>query len=108
VQDPDGACVVLRLSRRAFPFIVKAFADSGYVGEAPAQADSIRIEKVKKPPDQAGFAVHPRRWVVERFCAWISRNRRLWKDPEATLTSARAFLYAASVMLLVSRLGRHS
>jgi hypothetical protein len=64
VQDRDGACVVLRLSRRAFPFIVKAFADSGYVGEAPAQADSIRIEKVKKPPDQAGFAVHPRRWVV--------------------------------------------
>src|SRR3990170_3766321 len=49
-----------------------------------------------------------RRWVVERFFAWISRNRRLWKDPEATLTSARAFLYAASVMLLVRRLGRNS
>ncbi|MPR13523.1 IS5/IS1182 family transposase, partial [Microvirga tunisiensis] len=27
---------------------------------------------------------------------------------EATLTSARAFLYAASVMLLIRRLGRHS
>src|ERR671910_3770404 len=38
VQDRDGACVVLRLSRRAFPFIVKAFADSGYAGEAPTQA----------------------------------------------------------------------
>ena len=35
VQDRDGACVVLRLSRRSFPFIVKAFADSGYAGEAP-------------------------------------------------------------------------
>ena len=44
VQDRDGACVVLRLSRRAFPFIVKAFADSGYAGEAPTQATSIRIE----------------------------------------------------------------
>jgi putative transposase len=108
VQDRDGACVVLRLSRRAFPFIATAFADSGYTGEAPAQATSIRIEIVKKPPDQVGFAVHPRRWVAERFFAWISRNRRLWKDPEATLTSARAFLYAASVMLLVRRLGRHS
>jgi transposase len=108
VQDRDGAPVVLRLSRRSFPFIVKAFADSGYTGEALATATSIRIEIVKKPPDQVGFAVHPRRWVVERFFAWISRNRRLWKDPEATLTSARAFLYAASVMLLVRRLGRHS
>ncbi|MGF9764789.1 transposase, partial [Microvirga sp. 0TCS3.31] len=108
VQDRDGACVVLRLSRRAVPFIATAFADSGYAGEAPTQATSIRIEIVKKPPDQVGFAVHPRRWVVERFFAWISRNRRLWKDPEATLTSARAFLYAASVMLLVRRLGRCS
>ncbi len=108
VQDRDGAPVVLRLSRRSFPFIVKAFADSGYAGEAPIQATSITIEIVRKPPDQVGFAVHPRRWVVERFFAWISRNRRLWKDPEATLTSARAFLYAASVMLLVRRLGRHS
>ena len=41
VQDRDGACVVLRLSRRAFPFIATAFADSGYAGEAPAQATSI-------------------------------------------------------------------
>jgi len=106
--DTDGRGLVLRLSRRAFPFIVKAFADSGYAGEAPAQATAITIEIVKKPPDQVGFAGHPRRWVVERFFAWISRKRRLWKDPEATLTSARAFLYAASVMLLVRRLGQHS
>ena len=42
------------------------------------------------------------------FFAWISRNRRLWKDPEATLASARAFLYAASVMLLTRRLARLS
>ncbi|MCJ2108469.1 IS5/IS1182 family transposase, partial [Methylobacterium sp. E-041] len=47
----------------------------------------------------------PRRWVVERFFGWISRNRRLWKDPEATLASAQAFLYAA-VMILVRRLSR--
>jgi hypothetical protein len=45
---------------------------------------------------------------VERFFAWIGRNRRLAKDFEATIASARAFLYAASVMLLVRRLGRAS
>ena len=54
-----------------------------------------------KAPNQVGFAVQPRRWVVERFFAWINRNRRLAKDFEATIASARAFLYAASVMLLV-------
>ena len=51
-----------------------------------------------------GFAVQPRHWVVERFFAWINRNRRLAKDFEATTDSARAFLYAASVMLHVRRL----
>ena len=39
---------------------------------------------------------------------WIGRNRRLAKDFEATIDSARAFLYAASVMLLVRRLARAS
>ena len=108
IQDRDGAPVVLRLSRRSFPFITKAFADMGFAGDGPATATSITIEIVKKPPNQVGFAVHPRRWVVERFFGWISRNRRLWKDSEATLTSARAFLYAASVMLLTRRLARLS
>jgi transposase len=106
VQDRAGAGPVLRLSRRSFPFVQRAFADSGYAGDRPATATIIVVEIVRKPPDQVGFAVHPRRWVVEHFFAWISRNRRLWKDPEATLASARAFLYAASVMILVRRLAR--
>ena len=108
VQDRDGAPFMLRLSRYFFPFIAKAFADSGFAGEGPAEASSIRIEIVRKPAGQVGFVVHPRRWVVERFFAWIGRNRRLWKDPEATLASARAFLYAASAMLLMRRLARLS
>ena len=54
---------------------------------------------MRKNPDQVGFAVNPRHWVVERFFAWIGCNRRLAKDFEATIESARAFLYAASVML---------
>jgi hypothetical protein len=44
----------------------------------------IAVEIVRKNPDQVGFAVNPRRWVVERFFAWIGSNRRLAKDFEAT------------------------
>ena len=66
------------------------------------------VEIVAKSPDQIGFAVLPRRWVVERFFAWIGRNRRLAKDFEASIDSARAFLYAASVMLLSRRIARHA
>jgi putative transposase len=39
------------------------------------RATVIAIEIVRKHPGQIGFAVHPRRWVVERFFAWINRNR---------------------------------
>ena len=108
IQDRDGGGPLLRASRRIFPFIERVFADSGYAGEKVAKATLIAVEIVRKNPDQIGFAVQPRRWVVERFFAWIGRNRRLAKDFEATIDSARAFLYAASVMLLVRRIARAS
>ncbi len=69
-------------------------------------ATCIAIEIVRRNPDQIGLTVLPRRWVVERFFAWITRNRRLWRDPEATIKSATAFLYAAAVMILARRLAR--
>ena len=108
IQDRDGGGPLLHASRASLPFIEKVFADSGYAGEKVATATVIAVEIVRKNPDQIGFAVQPRRWVVERFFAWINRNRRLAKDFEATIASARAFLYAASVMLLVRRLARAS
>ena len=76
--------------------------------EKVAKATLIAVEIVRKNPDQVGFAVNPRRWVVERFFAWTGRNRRLAKNFEATIDSARAFLYAASIMLLVCRIARGS
>ena len=85
IQDRDGGGPLLRSSRRIFPFIQRVFADGGYAGEKVATATLIAVEIVRKNPDQVGFAVNPRRWVVERFFAWIGRNRRLAKDFEATI-----------------------
>jgi transposase len=91
-----------------------AFMDSGYAGDRVADATTIRVEIVRKPKDQVGFALHARRWVVERFFAWIGRNRRLAKGDrrsagghfEVTIASADAFLYAASVIILLRRIAR--
>ena len=94
------------MSRAFFPFVRHVCADGGYNHARVSEATSIAVEIVKEQPDQSGFVVLPRRWVVERFFAWINRNRRLAKDFEATIKSAAAFLYAASVMLLVRRLAR--
>jgi transposase len=106
IQDRDGAGPLLRASRPSWPFVQLTFADAGYQGPRVASASSIRVEIVRKPEGQVGFAVHARRWVVERFFAWINRNRRLARDVEATIASAEAFLYAASAILLLRRLAR--
>ena len=94
IQDRDGGGPVLAASRHAFPFIAKVFADSGYAGKRVAGATAIAVEIVRKNPDQIGFAVQPRRWVVERFFAWIGRNRRSPRTSRQPRI-ARAFLYAA-------------
>lgn len=106
IHDRDGTGPDLQASRRPFPFIREVFADAGYQG--PPAAEAIAVEIVKRKPDRVGFDVQPRRRVVERFFAWISRNRRLWKDAEATIGSAIAFLYTAAVMILVRRIARNS
>lgn len=106
IQDRDGAPPLLTASRASFPFVERVFADRAYNADRVRAATAIAIEVVKKIADQIGFQVLPKRWVVERFFAWINRNRRLAKDFEASVASAETFLYAASVMLLTRRLGR--
>jgi transposase len=108
IQDRDGGGPLLCTSRALYPFIAHVFADSGYNHERVANATNIVVEIVRKFADQVGFVVLPRRWVVERFFAWINRNRRLAKDFEASIDSAKAFLYAASVMLLIRRIARQT
>lgn len=91
-----------------FPFIEHVWADGGYDHERVTAATNALVEFVRTQPDQVGFVVLPRRWVVERFFAWIKGNRRLAKDFEATISSAAAFLYTASAMLLIRRVARSS
>ena len=106
IQDRDGAGPLPRASRRRWPFVKLAFAAAGYQGPRVAGASRIKVEIVRKSKHQVGFVVLPRRWVAERFFAWINRNRRLAKDFEATIKSAEALLYAVSAILLLRRLAR--
>lgn len=106
IHDRDGAGPLRGMTSRSFPIIDKVLADGGDAGDKAASATSIAVEIVRRKPDQVGFAVQPRRWVVEPFFAWINLNRRIAKDFEASIALAKAFLYAASIMLLVRRIAR--
>jgi transposase len=109
VQDRDGAKLVIEAIHQLFPWLRHLFADSVYNGPSLHQTltkfGNWTIEIVKRTADAAGFQLLPRRWVVERTLAWLNRNRRLAKDFEATIASAKAWVYIASVQLLVRRLG---
>jgi transposase len=108
VQDRDGAVLVIEAVHQLFPWLRHLFADSVYNGpnlpEALAKFGKWTIEIVKRAADAVGFQLLPRRWVVERTLAWLNRNRRLAKDFEASIASAKAWVYIASVQLLIRRL----
>ena len=111
IQDRDGARDLLRCARRRFPFIEKIFADAGYQGPKMAKAiaagGSWRIEIVKRT-DLHRFVVVPKRWIVERTFAWISRNRRLARDFERYATTVAAFVRLAMIRLMLKRLTKPS
>ncbi|MDE2344767.1 MAG: transposase, partial [Betaproteobacteria bacterium] len=65
------------------------------------------IQIVKRSDAASGFVLLPRRWVIERTFAWLSRCRRLAKDFEATVTSATAWLFLAHIRLLTRKIARH-
>ena len=110
VQDRDGAVLVIEAIHDLFPWLRHLFADSAYSGakllKTLAKFGLWSIEIVKRMADTVGFEVLPRRWVVERTLAWLNRNRRLAKDFEASIASAKAWIYLASVQLLIRRLAR--
>jgi transposase len=81
-----------------------AFVDQGYTGADAAQQaaeQGLRLEVVKLPDAKHGFVLLPRRWVVERSFAWMSRFRRLARDYERLPETLKGlhFLAFASLML---------
>jgi transposase len=85
VQDRDGARPLLWNLRKAFPELKVTWAGGGYAGKLVTWAKCklcLTLEIVKRPDDLHEFKVLPRRWVVERTLAWITRCRRTVRDYE--------------------------
>ena len=105
---PRGGIALLKASRGHWPFLQRCFADSAYAGDRVAGATAIAVTIVSAPPGQKGFAVQPRRWVIERSFAHAGRCRRLARDHEATGNATLGFFVLANAMLLVRRLAQKS
>ena len=109
IQDRDGVALVLnRRTRRLFPFIERIYADGGYQGpkaaKAAAKTGTWTIEIVERPAAAIGFEVLPKRWIVERTFAWISRFRRMARDFERYGRTVAAFIRLAMIRIMLRRL----
>lgn len=84
-----------------------AYVDQGYTGadaDAAAKGWGIRLEVVKLPEARKGFVLLPRRWVVERNFAWLSRFRRLAKDYERLPETVAGLHLVAFATLMLGRM----
>ena len=103
VQDRDGALPLLRkiehLEDAKHP-LQAIYADGSYRGALESLIAALcdwRLVIVEKPPEQIGFAVLPKRWIVERTFAWLSKYRRLAKDHEARPQTSEAMIRWAMI-----------
>ena len=60
--------------------------------------------QIVKRSDPHRFVVLPKRWMVERTFAWISRNRRLARDFERYARTVAAFVRLAMIRIMLKRL----
>ncbi len=108
VNDRQGAKALLtKVERQIAMRLLKIWADQGYQGDLDIWLNEqwgITLEIVAADPTQIGFAVQPRRWVVERTFAWLGKYRRLSKDYERDTRSSEGFIYLASIRTLLKRL----
>jgi putative transposase len=108
VQDRDAARPLLWNLRRTCRQARLIWADAGYAGKLTAWAAvtlRLTIQIVAKRNPRA-FQVLPRRWVVERTFAWISKHRRTVRDYERLPASHEAMILWAMIALMARRLAQ--
>lgn len=105
--DRDAGRHLLEEVCEQFPTLRRIWAARGYTGDlvdAIGARCGVTVEIIGKLAGRKGFVPQPRRWVVERAFAWLSRPHRLSKDYEQLPLAAEAFLYLASIRVLLRRL----
>jgi putative transposase len=107
-SDVAGAkALFTKLERYIALRLLKLWADKGDQGDFATWLHdqlNIQLEIVCAKEGQVGFAVQPRRWVVERTFAWLGKFRRLSKDYERCPLTSEATIYLASIFTFLKRL----
>jgi putative transposase len=110
VQDRDPAFPLIAAARhRGRHRLSRIWADSAYHGDWITRARhhyGITTEIVTRPEGMKGFQALPRRWVIERTHAWITRRRRCARDYERLPAHHAAMVQWAAILQMTRRLTR--
>ena len=106
-SDQEGGTWLLVKALHRFGTLLKVWADNAYRGDRITlirELFEVDLEVVGRDPNQEGFVVQARRWVVERSLGWYSHNRHLSKDYEHLCEVSETMVYIASIQVLLKRL----
>jgi putative transposase len=100
LPDRDGGRQVFAATAGRVPRLKRVWADQSYAGmlvEWVQLVYTFVLDIVRRPKQQQGFEVLPKRWIVERTLGWFTRYRRLSKDYERRTDVSEGMVYLASI-----------
>jgi len=107
VPEREGAKRLIPQMEAAGDRLKTIYADGGYAGHLEDVFSYFcgwNLQIINKLPDQKGFVLLPKRWVVERTFAWLYQYRRLSKDYEFEPDSGEAMIRWAMINKMVRTL----
>ena len=118
LHDRLGAqALVGRAAPSELPRLELVWGDGAYAGTFARWLEAERGWRVEVPKYRKrhlwrygleekpkGFHVIPRRWVIERTFAWLSRSRRLARDYERLPETGEAVIHAAMSRIMLRRI----
>lgn len=103
-HDTKAAPRILKRVVEKYPSLKAFSAEAGYcgtTGEFVQEELKLECHISKKIKD--GFAILPKRWIVERTFAWLGNFRRLAKDVEILTATAENMIRIAMLKITLAK-----
>jgi transposase len=99
ITDNNAGIAAINQAKADHPTIVKTWVDTGFKNKFVEHAATLGVDAEVVPRNEQvrGFAVLPRRWVVERTIGWLMFHRRLARDYETLDESSEAMIQIAMI-----------
>jgi len=107
IHDTKSGISPAKIAFEKYPTIKKFCGDGGYRKSfVEAVSSELGLDVDISEKILSGWAIIPKRWVIERTFAWANNSRRLSKDYEITTSSEEAFFTISHFRVLLRRLAK--